>query len=45
MKQARLKAIKAFCNFTENYEGEMTIRGSKVYNNKNELIYTFVVVD
>lgn len=44
MKEERLKAIKAFCKFIDNYEGDITVRNSNVYNDKNELIYTLKVL-
>lgn len=41
LKEERLIAIRNFCRFMDNYDGEMTIRGGQIYNERNELIYEF----
>ena len=35
------EAIKAFCRFIDNYEGEMIIRNGIIFNTNNEIIYIF----
>lgn len=41
LKEERLLAIKDFCRFIDNYNGEMTIRNGQIFNSNNELIYSF----
>lgn len=40
-KELRKSAIKAFCRFIDNYEGEMIIRNGIIFNTNGEIIYTY----
>lgn len=44
MKAKRLEAIKNFCRFIDNYEGEMIIRNGLIFDNENKLIFKFKIL-
>ena len=36
------EAIKSFCRFIDNYEGEMIIRNGVIFDTKGNIIYRFM---
>ena len=43
-KDVKKEAIKRFCRFIDNYEGEMIIRNGLIFDNENKLIFTFEIL-
>lgn len=39
--EERVKKIKDFCDFVDNYSGNLIIRKNLVYNFKNEIVYRY----
>ena len=40
-KEERAKKIKEFCDFVDNYSGNLIIRKNLVFNFKNEIVYRY----
>ena len=40
-KKKKNEAIKSFCDFVDNYSGNLIIRKNLVYNLKNEIVYRY----
>lgn len=43
-KDVKKEAIKRFCRFIDNYNGEMIIRNGLIYDNNNNLIFKFEIL-